>query len=72
MSKTKKEKKIDYPENKRLIRMQEKANRLYKKMTQALKNAEEAHTQFHKRSATYAKLLKEIEAEAKMPNFGER
>ena len=74
MSKNKKEKKdtIDYPENKRLKQMQAKANELYKEMTQALKDAEEAHVRFHSRSKAYAELLKKIEYEAQMPNFGER
>lgn len=74
MSKPKKEKlaKIDYPENKRLQKMKRKANRLYKNMTLALKDSEQAHTRFHLMSSQYAKLLLEIEAEAQMPNFGER
>lgn len=63
---------IDYPENKRLKKMKRKANNLYKEMTQALTDAEEAHKRFHSKSTAYAKLLKEIEVEAQMPNFGER
>ncbi len=63
---------IDYPENKRLKRMQTKANRIYKEMVNAIKDSDEAHMRFHSRSTEYAGLLLEIEAEAKMPNFGER
>jgi len=67
-----KKEEIEYPENKRLKRMQAKANRIYKEMTTAIRDSDEAHARFHSRSVAYAKLLLEIEAEAKMPNFGER
>lgn len=72
MSNKKTSKKIDYPENKTLLKLQRRANRQYKVMTQALKDAEEAHLRFHATSNKYAETLKAIEVEAKMPNFGER
>lgn len=63
---------IEYPKNRTLTAMKKKANKAYKDMCQALKDAEEAHKRFHGSSAQYAKLLKDIEIEAQMPNFGER
>jgi hypothetical protein len=63
---------IEYPENKRLKVMKERANELYKDMTHAIKDGEDAGLRFHKYSKAYAECLKEIEIEAQMPNFGER
>lgn len=70
--KKKKEGGIEYPENKRLKKMQAKANRQYKKLKGTMDAITELHTDFTKQSIAYAKTLVEIEDEAKMPNFGER
>lgn len=58
---TKKEQKLK--QEKKIKRLKAKANRLYKEMSRSLKDAEETHAQFHKRSTTYANVLKQIEIE---------
>ena len=58
---TKKEQKLK--RERKIKRLKAKANRLYKEMTRALRDAEETHAQFHKRSTVYANVLKEIEEE---------
>lgn len=63
---------IDYPENKRLKKMQAKANRQYKKLKGTMDAITELHTAFARQSVAYAGTLSEIENEAIMPNFGER
>ena len=60
MSKAKKE-------NKHLKYLKSRANRLYKDMTQAMKNAEEEHKDFHEASRKYAKVLLQIQEEIKNP-----
>lgn len=51
------------PKAKRIERLKRRANTLYKEMTRAMKNSEEAHAHFHKNSMEYAKVLKQIEQE---------
>ena len=50
-----------------LEKLKRKANKLYKEMTRALKDTEDAHRRFHKYSGKYAETLKEIEAEVQNP-----
>lgn len=66
------EKKIDYPENKRLKKLEAKANRQYRKLKGTIDQIDELHKAFTKQSINYADTLLEIEKEAKTPNFGER
>lgn len=49
--------------SKRLKRLKARANNLYKEMTRATMDSEEAHARFHKNSTAYAKVLKQIEQE---------
>lgn len=63
---------FEYPENKTLKKLQRKGNQQYKEMCRAIEDAEDAHQRFYKTSKAFAGTLKEIEAEALMPNFGER
>lgn len=68
----KEEAKIDYPENKRLKKLKQKSNKIYKAMVKASEDAKEAHTRFQKESLKLAEVFKEIEEEAMTPNFGDR
>jgi hypothetical protein len=49
--------------SKRIKRLKNRANTLYKEMTRAMADSEEAHSRFHKHSMAYAKVLKQIELE---------